>query len=224
MHSIAQVPHALARRIRPAVEATLAPEQLERIFAGVEFRPLEPYAAPEPSIGAAVRLASGHVATLAYGKGSHLLRVDLPESDSVNAFLREVTLPSGAITWRRREGPPRVAAEPRRDVAASVKALPVPQNQRGARGATARRAGMAVTRKARKAAAKAIPARAAGAAAKPASKTASKQGERKARVSPEAAKPKAAHAVRREPSRRPARSAGSGGSRAAARRPRGGSR
>jgi len=102
MNSIHRVPPQLARRLRPAVEATLTPKQLAKIFADVEFKTIEPFAAPEPSIGAAVRLASGRVATLAYGKGSHLLRVDLPAHDSVKAFLGEVTLPREAITWRRR--------------------------------------------------------------------------------------------------------------------------
>lgn len=108
MNSISRVPAQLARSIRPAVEAALTPEELARIFADVEFKALAPFAAPEPSIGAAVRLASGGIATLAYGKGSHLLRVDLPATDSVNAFLREVTLPREAITWRRRERRPAV--------------------------------------------------------------------------------------------------------------------
>ena len=103
MNSISRVPAQLARRLRPAVEATLTPKQLAKIFGDVEFKTLGPFAAPEPSIGAAVRLASGRVATLAYGKGSHLLRVDLPANDSVQAFLGEVTLPDKAITWRRRQ-------------------------------------------------------------------------------------------------------------------------
>lgn len=103
MNSISKVPAQLARNVRPAVEAALTPEELARIFADVEFKALAPFAAPEPSIGAAVRLASGGIATLSYGKGSHLLRVDLPATESVGAFLREVTLPREAITWRRRE-------------------------------------------------------------------------------------------------------------------------
>jgi len=82
----------------------LTPDQLRRIFAGVEFEPLAPFAAPEPSVGAAIRLDNGAVAALAYGKGSQLLRVDLPANDSVAAFLKEVALPPRAITWRRTEG------------------------------------------------------------------------------------------------------------------------
>jgi len=103
MRSIEKLPPNLAQRIRPAVEAAITPTQLRRIFADVEFKPLAPFAAPEPSIGAAIQLANGGVATLAYGKGSHLLRIDLPREDSVSAFLDEVPLPTARITWRREE-------------------------------------------------------------------------------------------------------------------------
>ena len=118
MNSIARVPAQLARTLRPAVEATLTPKQLAEIFGNVEFKNLELFAAPEPSIGAAVRLASGGVATLAYGKGSHLLRVDLPANDSVDAFLGEVTLPDEAISWRRAK---KAAPKPARKATAKAK-------------------------------------------------------------------------------------------------------
>ena len=72
MNSIARVPTRLARSIRPAIEVVLTPRQLARVFADVEFKALAHYLLTEPSIGAAVRLANGGVATLAYGEGSHL--------------------------------------------------------------------------------------------------------------------------------------------------------
>lgn len=91
----------VGRSMTPALTARVSETELHRIFGGVRFEELGDFEAPEPSIGAAVQLGTGVMAVLSWGKLSHELVVDLPRGASVPGFLRQVNIPTKAITWSR---------------------------------------------------------------------------------------------------------------------------
>jgi hypothetical protein len=97
----ATIPREIARQLEVALIADLSPEEFQRIFSEARPEELESFAAPEPSVGAPIRLDNGLFGAVIYGKVTCTLRVDLPKDAPVGRFLKEVALPEDSITWRR---------------------------------------------------------------------------------------------------------------------------
>ena len=76
----------------------------------------DPWAAPEPSKGALVKLDAGEYVVLDYGKDSSQLTVRIPfgldPSECLASLFREVPLPRSRVLWRRADArlPRHVAA------------------------------------------------------------------------------------------------------------------
>jgi hypothetical protein len=76
----------------------------------------DPWAAPEPSKGALVKLDAGEYVVLDYGKDSSQLTVRIPSgidaSECLASLFREVPLPRSRVMWRRADAqlPRHVAA------------------------------------------------------------------------------------------------------------------
>jgi hypothetical protein len=85
--------------------AKLSESELTRWFP-IFFQEIsDPWAAPEPSKGALVRLDAGEYVVLDYGKDSNQLTVriplDLDASACLASLFREVPLPRSRVLWRR---------------------------------------------------------------------------------------------------------------------------
>lgn len=85
--------------------ARLSEAELLRWFP-VSFQEVtDPWAAPEPSKGALVRLETGEYVVLDYGSDSNELTVRIPSQLDASSFLasffREVPLPRSRVLWRR---------------------------------------------------------------------------------------------------------------------------
>ena len=83
----------------------------------VSFQEIDdPWAAPEPSKGALVKLDAGEYVVLDYGKDSSQLTVRIPSgidaSECLASLFREVPLPRSRVLWRRADArlPRHVAA------------------------------------------------------------------------------------------------------------------
>jgi len=77
----------------------------------------DPWASPEPSKGALVKLDAGEYVVLDYGKDSSQLTVRIPSSidasECLASLFREVPLPRSRVLWRRADArlPRHVAAK-----------------------------------------------------------------------------------------------------------------
>lgn len=98
-------PIELKENAFPVMTAKLSEVELTRWFP-VAFQEIsDPWAAPEPSKGALVKLDAGEYVVLDYGKDSKQLTVRIPSALDASACLaslfREVPLPRSRILWRR---------------------------------------------------------------------------------------------------------------------------
>jgi hypothetical protein len=98
-------PHELKESALPVMTARLSEAELGKWFP-VSFDEItDPWAAPEPSLGALVSLAAGEHVVLDYGRESKQLIVRIPATLDATSFLasffREVPMPRSRILWRR---------------------------------------------------------------------------------------------------------------------------
>ena len=98
-------PSELLENAFPVMTAQLSEVELTRWFP-IHFEEIsDPWAAPEPSKGALVRLDAGEYVVLDYGKDSKQLTVRIPSaldaSTCLASLFREVPLPRSRILWRR---------------------------------------------------------------------------------------------------------------------------
>ncbi|HET8797328.1 MAG TPA: hypothetical protein VFO89_06565 [Thermoanaerobaculia bacterium] len=98
-------PDELKETAFPVMTARLSESELRKWFP-VSFEDItDPWAAPEPSRGALVKLDTGQYVVLDYGRDSEQLVVRIPADLDPSAFLasffREVPLPRSRVLWRR---------------------------------------------------------------------------------------------------------------------------
>jgi len=98
-------PAELKENAFPVMTARLSEAKLQKWFP-VSFQEItDPWAAPEPSKGALVRLETGEHVVLDYGRDSNELIVRIPSQLDASSFLasffREVPLPRSRVLWRR---------------------------------------------------------------------------------------------------------------------------
>jgi hypothetical protein len=99
-------PNELQTRVVPALTAQVTESEL-REWLPVRFDAIDdPLATPEPTLGALVQLRSGGYVVVYYGKESGQLQVEIPadtsdSSAAVEAFFREVPLPTDRVLWHR---------------------------------------------------------------------------------------------------------------------------
>jgi hypothetical protein len=98
-------PNELKENAFPVMTARLSEGELTKWFP-ISFQEIsDPWAAPEPSKGALVKLDAGEYVVLDYGKDSKQLTVRIPTAIDASAclasLLREVPLPRSRILWRR---------------------------------------------------------------------------------------------------------------------------
>jgi len=98
-------PNELSENAFPVMTATLSEGELTQWFP-VAFQEIsDPWAAPEPSKGALIKLDAGEYLVLDYGKDSKQLTVRIPAALDASACLvslfSEVPLPRSRILWRR---------------------------------------------------------------------------------------------------------------------------
>lgn len=123
-------PHELKTRAVPAMTAKITETELLN-WVPVQFEEItDPWATPEPSKGALIKLDAGGYVVLYYGKDSQQLIVEIPENtpDSsalLSAFLSEVPVPKSRILWHR---PDVKLSMPKRAV--RVKNIPKPHNSK----------------------------------------------------------------------------------------------
>jgi hypothetical protein len=85
----------------------------------------DPWAAPEPSLGALVSLDAGEYVALDYGKESNQLIVRIPANLDPSSFLvsffREIPMPRTRVLWSRADAKlPRTVAAKRMGIPAAV--------------------------------------------------------------------------------------------------------
>lgn len=114
-------PDELKETAFPVMTAKLSEAELGKWFP-VSFEDItDPWAAPEPSKGALVKLDAGEYVVLDYGRDSQQLIVRIPAnldpSSFLASFFREVPLPRSRVLWHRAEArmPRIVAAMSRRE-------------------------------------------------------------------------------------------------------------
>ena len=98
-------PNELRENAFPVMTAELSEVELTKWFP-VSFHEIsDPWAAPEPSKGALIKLDAGEYVVLDYGKESRQLTVRIPTALDASACLaslfREVPIPRSRILWRR---------------------------------------------------------------------------------------------------------------------------
>lgn len=110
-------PDELKEQAFPVMTAQLSEVELGEWFP-VSFDEInDPWAAPEPSLGALVSLESGEYVVLDYGRDSSQLIVRIPANLDPTAFLvsffREIPMPRARILWHREDAklPKTVAAK-----------------------------------------------------------------------------------------------------------------
>lgn len=110
-------PNELKENAFPVMTAKLSEVELTRWFP-ISFQEItDPWAVPEPSKGALVRLDAGEYVVLDYGKDSNQLTIRIPAaidaSTCLASLFREVPLPRSRILWRRADArlPRHVAAK-----------------------------------------------------------------------------------------------------------------
>ena len=98
-------PNELKENAFPVMTARLSEAELTKWFP-VSFQEVtDPWAAPEPSKGALVKLEDGEYLVLDYGRDSNQLTVRIPTALDASACLaslfREVPMPRSRILWWR---------------------------------------------------------------------------------------------------------------------------
>ena len=80
------------------------PEQKLPELLPIELEELDPFAEPEPSVGALLQLVSGWYVVVVYGKVTSTMKVLIPEGTDpargIDAVLDEIPLPPSSIRWR----------------------------------------------------------------------------------------------------------------------------
>jgi hypothetical protein len=109
-------PNELKTHAYPVLTAAISEDELAEWFP-VSFHEIaDPKEAAEPSKAALIKLDAGEYFVLFYGQLSNQLMVRIPTSTNaanfMDAFLREVPLPTARIVWRRQDAtlPRRIAA------------------------------------------------------------------------------------------------------------------
>ena len=109
-------PDELNENAFPVMTAKLTEGELTEWFP-VSFHDIDdPWAAPEPSKGALVKLDAGEYVVLDYGRDSSQLTVRIPSgidaSECLASLFREVPMPRSRVLWRRADArlPRHVAA------------------------------------------------------------------------------------------------------------------
>jgi hypothetical protein len=98
-------PSELKVQAYPVMTARISEAELTKWFP-VSFQEItDPWATPEPSKGALVKLEAGDYVVLYWGAVSQELTVRIPGSVEPSAFLasffREVPMPRARVLWRR---------------------------------------------------------------------------------------------------------------------------
>jgi hypothetical protein len=98
-------PNELKENAFPVMTVSLTETELTKWFP-ISFQEVsDPWAAPEPSKGALIKLDAGEYVVLDYGKESNQLTVRIPTELDASACLAslfcEVPLPRSRILWRR---------------------------------------------------------------------------------------------------------------------------
>jgi hypothetical protein len=110
-------PDELKERAFPVMTARLSEAELGEWFPVPFDEVNDPWAAPEPSLGALVSLDAGDYAALDYGKESNQLIVRIAANTDATSFLasffREIPMPGARVLWRREDAklPGTVAAK-----------------------------------------------------------------------------------------------------------------
>ena len=98
-------PHELKEHALPVMTARISEAELNKWFP-VPFQEItDPWATPEPSKGALVKLDAGHYFVLYFGEDSKQLTLRIAPNVDASTFLasffREVPLPRSRVLWRR---------------------------------------------------------------------------------------------------------------------------
>lgn len=118
-------PNELAERALPVMTARLSEAELGKWFP-VPFDEIsDPWAAPEPSLGALVSLDAGEYVVLDYGRESNQLIVRIPANIDASSFLvsffREIPMPRARVLWRRADAKlPRTVAAKRMGIPSTI--------------------------------------------------------------------------------------------------------
>lgn len=95
-------PEALTVDVRPVMMFRMSDSDVSRLFP-VQFQDVDPFAAPEPTRAALVRLNSGRLALVEFGKVTSSVTISVPQGASVGETLadlrREAPIAEDAITW-----------------------------------------------------------------------------------------------------------------------------
>ena len=108
-------PNELKEQAFPVMTARLSEAELGKWFP-IPFDEInDPWAAPEPSLGALVSLEAGQYVALDYGRQSNQLIVRIPANLDASSFLasffREIPMPRARVLWRRADAKlPRIVA------------------------------------------------------------------------------------------------------------------
>ena len=117
-------PDELAESAVPVMTARLSEAELGKWFP-VPFDEInDPWAAPEPSLGALVSLDAGEY-VVDYGRESNQLIVRIPANLQPSSFLisffREIPMPRARVLWRRADAKlPRTVAAKRMGISAAI--------------------------------------------------------------------------------------------------------
>lgn len=137
-------PHELKDQAFPIMTARMSEAELSEWFP-VHFDEItDPWAAPEPSLGALVSLDAGEYVVLDYGRDSNQLIVRIPAKLDATAFLtsffREVPMPRARVLWHREDARlPRIIAAQRIALSASSKRLSRPASTNDNKRAVAKK-------------------------------------------------------------------------------------
>jgi len=108
-------PNELKEQAFPVMTARLSEAELGKWFPIAFDEINDPWAAPEPSLGALVSLEAGEYVVLDYGRDSNQLIVRIPANLDASSFLasffREIPMPRARVLWRRADAKlPRIVA------------------------------------------------------------------------------------------------------------------
>jgi hypothetical protein len=125
-------PDELKEQAFPVMTARLSETELGKWFPVAFDEINDPWAAPEPSLGALVSLDAGEYVVLDYGRESSQLIVRIPANLDATSFLasffKEIPMPRARVLWRRADAKlPRMVAAKRVSVSASVSRLSNPR-------------------------------------------------------------------------------------------------
>jgi hypothetical protein len=125
-------PDELKEQAFPVMTARLSEAELGKWFPVAFDEINDPWAAPEPSLGALVNLDAGEYVVLDYGRESNQLIVRIPAildaTSFLESFFTEIPMPRARVLWRRADARlPRIVAAKRVSVSASVSRLSNPR-------------------------------------------------------------------------------------------------